>query len=141
MVSKYGPDAQPLIIHAQAMLSEMTPYVQTLGGPTKEEHAAENKAKQEDYIERLTSSSGLEGPAIDASERELILLYLREMQDIRDEENAAMAAAIEIEMAEKYDIYKQDIVGKTEGASTSFPQGSYGGYATAEEALAAGLER
>ena len=41
MVSKYGPDAQPLIIHAQAMLSEMTPYVQTLGGPTKEEHAAE----------------------------------------------------------------------------------------------------
>ena len=45
-------------------------------------------------MERLTSSSGLEGPAIDASERELILLYLREMQDIRDEENLAWANAI-----------------------------------------------
>ena len=107
MVSKYGPDAHPLIIHAQAMLSEMTPYVQTLGGPTKEEHAAENKAKQEDYIERLTSSSGLEGPAIDASERELIFLYLREMQDIRDEENLAWANAIN-------DTTQADFVAKTE---------------------------
>ena len=92
---------------AQAMLSEMTPYVQTLGGPTKEEHAAENKAKQEDYIERLTSSSGLEGPAIDASERELIFLYLREMQDIRDEENLAWANAIN-------DTTQADFVAKTE---------------------------
>jgi hypothetical protein len=100
MVSKYGPEAQPLIIHAQAMLSENKPYVPqkdewgVLIGPTQEEHAAEVEAKQKDYMERLTSSSGLEGPAIDASERELILLYLREMQDIRDEENLAWANAI-----------------------------------------------
>ncbi len=100
MVSKYGPDAQPLIIHAQAMLSESTPYVPernewgTLIGPTQEEHDAEVKAKQKAYLDRLTESSGLEGPAIDASERELILLYLREMQDIRDEENLAWANAI-----------------------------------------------
>ena len=83
MVSKYGPDAQPLIMQAQAMLSLNDPYVPvkdgwgTLIGPTQEEHAAEVKKAQEDYMERLTSSSGLEGPAIDASERELIFLYLR----------------------------------------------------------------
>lgn len=100
MVSKYGPDAQPLIMQAQAMLSLDDPYVPqkdewgTLIGPTQEEHAAEVKKAQEDYMTRLTSSSGLEGPAIDASERELIWLYVREMQDIRDEENLAWANAI-----------------------------------------------
>ena len=113
MVSKYGPDAQPLIMQAQAMLSLNDPYVPvkdgwgTLIGPTQEEHAAEVKKAQEDYMERLTSSSGLEGPAIDASERELIFLYLREMQDIRDEENLAWANAIN-------DTTQADFVAKTE---------------------------
>ena len=113
MVSKYGPDAQPLIMQAQAMLSLNDPYVPvkdgwgTLIGPTQEEHAAEVKKAQEDYMERLTSSSGLEGPAIDASEKELIFLYLREMQDIRDEENLAWANAIN-------DTTQADFVAKTE---------------------------